>query len=100
MSMLSFEYTWLALCFYEFATFIYFIITGYYFQPLPTNPYTLLASDLDLDEEIVFSLSDTGNEKGSIVDSSDFDINQSENQDVSLLEGTHKIKRRNVEDIV
>lgn len=42
--------------FSETATLIYFIITGYYFQPMPTNPYLLLSTDNDGDEDILFSV--------------------------------------------
>lgn len=56
LSMLVFKYSWLAELFSELATLVYFIVTGYYFQPMPTNPYLLLSTDNDQDEDILFSV--------------------------------------------
>lgn len=57
LSTLSYKYSWVAEFQSEFVTLIYFIVTGYYFQPMPTNPYLLLSSDqADLEEDILFSV--------------------------------------------
>jgi hypothetical protein len=56
LSMLVFKYSWLAELFSELATLVYFIVTGYYFQPMPANPYLLLSADADQEEDILFSV--------------------------------------------
>lgn len=56
LSMLVFKHSWLAELFSELATLVYFIVTGYYFQPMPTNPYLLLSTDNDQEEDILFSV--------------------------------------------
>lgn len=56
LSMLVFKYSWLAELFAELATLVYFSVTGYYFQPMPTNPYLLLSTDTDQEEDILFSV--------------------------------------------
>lgn len=56
LSMVVYRYSWLAELFSELATLVYFITTGYYFQPIPANPYLLLSADNDQDEDILFSV--------------------------------------------
>lgn len=95
LSMLTFRYSWLAELVTEVSTLIYFVITGYYFQPMPTNPYLLLSSDNDLEEDILFSL-----------DSHDMraihhnDANLPEDKKTLLDEEDQKVTRRVVEEIV
>lgn len=96
LSMLSYRYSWLAELVSEFSTLIYFIITGYYFQPMPTNPYLLLSSDMDFDEDILFSVDATENHQQLQ------DISEKSDQDRSTLldTGDQKVTRRVVEDLV
>lgn len=96
LSMLSYRYSWLAELVNEFSTLIYFIITGHYFQPMPTNPYLLLSSDNDLDEDVLFSV-DSPDTLGTQLN--DLADNQ---QDTSILlnEGKQKVTRRVIEEIV
>lgn len=98
LSMLSYKYSWLAELFSELATLVYFIVTGYYFQPLPSNPYLLLSTDNDQDEDILFSV-DAQEMNGTR--SGDSDLQQ---QDKSALlgdsaDGTTRT-RRVVEEFV
>lgn len=96
LSMLSYRYSWLAELVSEFSTLIYFIITGYYFQPMPTNPYLLLSTDMDFEEDILFR-----------VDACDphqelKELSEKPDQDTSALldDGEQKVTRRVVEELV
>lgn len=95
LSMLTFRYSWLAELVTEVSTLIYFIITGYYFQPMPTNPYLLLSSDNDLEEDILFSL-----DAHDMSDIHHNDTTLSEDKKALLDEGNQKVTRRVVEEIV
>lgn len=99
LSILSYKYSWLADLVSEFATLIYFITTGYYFQPIPTNPYLLLSSENDLEEDILFSLDGAHDIEGATRLN---DINDSEIHDRNTLldEGKQKMTRRVIDDIV
>lgn len=44
-----FQYEWLDELFKEQATIVFFIITGYKFQPVPNNPYLQVPTE---DEEV------------------------------------------------
>lgn len=94
LSMLTYKYSWLAELVYEFSTLIYFVITGHYFQPMPTNPYLLLSTDNDLDEDILFSV-DCPETLGTKMD----DLN-SKDTSTLLDENKQKVTRRIVEEIV
>lgn len=89
LSMLSYKHTWMAELVSELATLVYFVITGYYFQPMPTNPYLLLSSDNDLEEDILFSLDshDVTNKELKV------ETTEDDGQD-------RKVTRRLIEDIV
>lgn len=96
LSMLSYRYSWLAELVNEFSTLIYFIITGHYFQPMPTNPYLLLSTDNDLDEDVLFSVDSPDTVGTRLNDMTDRE------QDTSTLldEGKQKVTRRVIEEIV
>lgn len=48
-----FNYEWLAQFFQHAATLIFFILTGYHFQPTTSNPYyQLLQDEIEMDEEV------------------------------------------------
>ncbi|OTF81715.1 seven transmembrane receptor-like protein [Euroglyphus maynei] len=48
-----FNYEWLAQFFQHSATLIFFILTGYHFQPITSNPYyQLLQDEIEMDEEV------------------------------------------------
>jgi hypothetical protein len=101
LSMLVFKYSWLAELFSELATLVYFIVTGYYFQPMPTNPYLLLSTDNDQEEDILFSVD------AHEFDRSHMDMDMDQQQDKSALlegggEGSEKTKvtRRIIEEFV
>lgn len=99
LSMLSYRYAWLAELVSEFATLIYFIVTGYYFQPMPTNPYLLLSSEAnDFEEDILFSL-DAHEMSQSRLDSANGAFNDSD-KDNLLKDGERRVVRRNVEEVV
>lgn len=50
-----FNYEWLAQFFQHAATLIFFILTGYHFQPTTSNPYyQLLQDEIEMDEEVLF----------------------------------------------
>lgn len=87
LSILTYRYSWLADLVSEFATLIYFITTGYYFQPMPTNPYLLLSSDNDLEEDILFSVDNP-------------ELSQMEDRNTLLDEGKKVTRRLMEEDIV
>lgn len=89
LSMLTFRYSWVAELVSELATFIYFVITGYYFQPIPTNPYLLLSTDYDLEEDILFSM-----------DAHDMANTSPDYKDYDDKDGNTKVTRRLIEDIV
>lgn len=94
LSMLSYRYSWLAELVNEFSTLIYFTITGHYFQPMPTNPYLLLSTDNDLEEDVLFSSSDAfGTQLNDMID-------QREDTSTLLNEGKQKVTRRVIEEIV
>lgn len=59
LSSLVYKYSWLAELFSEMATLVYLVITGYYFQPMQTNPYLLLSTENDFEEDILFSVDGT-----------------------------------------
>ena len=40
-----FQYSWLDAMFREFATYVFFVLTGYRFRPANSNPYFLLHDD-------------------------------------------------------
>lgn len=99
LSVLAYKYSWLAELFTEMATLIYLVITGYYFQPMQTNPYLLLSSENDFEEDILFSV-DAHDLNGTQMEEM---RNSGESQDRSTLldeEGKTKKKRRVVEDFV
>ncbi|KAI7695675.1 hypothetical protein SSS_05942 [Sarcoptes scabiei] len=49
-----FNYLWLDAFFQHFATLIFFILTGYHFQPASSNPYyQLTQEEIEMDEELV-----------------------------------------------
>uniref|UniRef100_A0A6G1SAZ3 Protein GPR107 n=1 Tax=Aceria tosichella TaxID=561515 RepID=A0A6G1SAZ3_9ACAR len=96
LSMLVFKYSWLAELFSELATLVYFSVTGYYFQPMPTNPYLLLSTDPDQEEDILFSVdahefdrspTDKRHDKGAWIRGGSEDSDQA------------KVTRRVVEDV-
>lgn len=89
LSMVVYKYSWLAELFSELATLIYFIITGYYFQPLPTNPYLLLSTDNDQEEDILFSV-DAQELNGTQMD----EFDQGPEDKGALLEGEADKTRR------
>ena len=47
-----FQYEWLDELFKELATLVFFVITGYKFQPAPDNPYLQVPTEEDEDEEV------------------------------------------------
>lgn len=48
-----FNYEWLEAFFQHAATLVFFILTGYQFQPTASNPYyQLLQEDIEMDEEV------------------------------------------------
>lgn len=48
-----FKYEWLDAFFQHSATLVFFILTGYHFQPAASNPYyQLLQEDIEMDEEV------------------------------------------------
>lgn len=48
-----FNLEWLSQLFQHLATLIFFLLTGYHFQPITTNPYyQLLQDDIEMDEEV------------------------------------------------
>jgi len=49
---LPFRLTWLGQLFQELATFIFFVVTGYLFRPVPENPYLKVDTGDDDDEDI------------------------------------------------
>lgn len=50
---LPFRYEWVYSMFQHGSTFIFFIFTGYQFQPTSTNPYhQLLQEEIEMDEEV------------------------------------------------
>ncbi|XP_027198443.2 protein GPR107 [Dermatophagoides pteronyssinus] len=50
-----FNLEWLSQLFQHLATLIFFLLTGYHFQPITTNPYyQLLQDDIEMDEEVLF----------------------------------------------
>lgn len=50
---LPFRYEWVYAMFQHGSTFIFFIFTGYQFQPTSTNPYhQLLQEEIEMDEEM------------------------------------------------
>ncbi|KAI7695679.1 hypothetical protein SSS_05942 [Sarcoptes scabiei] len=50
-----FNYLWLDAFFQHFATLIFFILTGYHFQPASSNPYyQLTQEEIEMDEEVLF----------------------------------------------
>ncbi|CAG2181388.1 unnamed protein product [Oppiella nova] len=57
-----FQYEWLNVFFQHSATLLFFLLTGYHFQPTSTNPYFQLAlSDEDLElEEVLFVQPNSG----------------------------------------
>lgn len=105
LSMLSYRYSWLAELIGELATLIYFIVTGTYFQPVPTNPYLLLSTDNDQEEDILFSVD--AREMSRLDDhnvTSDARDHEIDDPESGLLEGEEsakkKVTRRLIEDIV
>lgn len=100
LSLLSHQNTWLSELFMELTTLTYFIITGYCFQPIPTNPYLLLSTENDLEEDILFSME--AYDPTRIADS---DLKDRLNTDQDeLLNGeplvkSQKVTRRTMEDI-
>jgi len=99
LAMLSYRHSWLAELVYELATLIYFIITGYYFQPQPTNPYLLLSSDTDLDEDILFSLD--AHEMSTVPADGTTETDQADQEALLDEDGKQRKKtRRLVENIV
>lgn len=98
LSMLSYRYAWLAELVSEFATLVYFIVTGYYFQPMPTNPYLLLSSEVnEFEEDILFSL-DAHEMNGTA--SADEKNTRDSDHDNLLENGERRVVRRNVEEMV
>lgn len=92
LSILTFRYSWLAELGSELVTLMYFIVTGCYFQPIPMNPYLLLSSENDQEEDILFSMSShttSNNQIEYVNDDSEM------SKDVDRL-----VTRRHVEDIV
>lgn len=49
----AFQYAWLDEMFHEMATYVFFVLTGYKFRPLPQNPYFQVDSDDDDEVEIL-----------------------------------------------
>lgn len=99
LSMLSYRYAWLAELVSEFATLVYFVVTGYYFQPMPTNPYLLLSNDVnELEEDILFSR-DACEMNHSRIDGSSDEIKDSDHDNL-LKDGERRIVRRNIEEVV
>lgn len=104
ISMLSYRYSWLAQLIGELVTLIYFIVTGMYFQPVPTNPYLLLSTDNDQEEDILFSVD--AQEMSRLGDENLLDTKNQETEDLEsgLLDGGEgvrkKVVRRLVDDIV
>lgn len=50
-----FNYNWLDQLFQHVATLVFFIFTGYRFQPASSNPYyQLLQEEMEMDEEVLF----------------------------------------------
>lgn len=95
LSVLSFRYSWLADLVTEISTFVYFIVTGCYFQPVPTNPYLLLSTDNDLDEDVLFSMETYDGNTGP-----DEVAYKGTNQSTNEGEGQQKVIRRLIDDIV
>jgi len=59
---LPFQYIWLKVFFEEFATLVFYVLTGYQFRPAEDNPYVKLSqNEEDGDEE--FGLLDEGPER-------------------------------------
>lgn len=47
-----FQYTWLCVVFKEISTVIFFLVTGYKFQPASNNPYLQVATESDDEVEM------------------------------------------------
>ena len=47
-----FRYKWLCVVFKEISTIIFFIVTGYKFQPASNNPYLQVATESDDEVEM------------------------------------------------
>lgn len=104
LSMLSYRYSWLAELIGELATLIYFIITGMYFQPVPTNPYLLLSTDNDQEEDILFSVDAQEMSRLDDKDNANTKEQGVEDPESVLLDGEvvvrKKVTRRLIDDIV
>jgi len=54
---LPFQYEWMDVFCQHAAIFVFFVLTGYHFQPTPQNPYFRVAQDDDLEmEEVLFEV--------------------------------------------
>lgn len=54
---LPFQYEWMDVFCQHAAIFVFFVLTGYHFQPTPQNPYFRVAQDEDLEmEEVLFEV--------------------------------------------
>jgi len=96
LSMLAYKHSWLSELFAELVTLIYFVVTGYYFQPMPMNPYLLLSSDTDTEEDILFSVDAHEMDQGTRFDNhTDANALLADKNDESKT-----TKRRNVEELV
>ncbi|KAL5277888.1 GPR107 family protein [Megaselia abdita] len=49
----AFQYAWLDEMFHEMATYVFFVLTGYKFRPLPQNPYFQVDTDDEDEEEVL-----------------------------------------------
>uniref|UniRef100_T1GH48 GOST seven transmembrane domain-containing protein n=1 Tax=Megaselia scalaris TaxID=36166 RepID=T1GH48_MEGSC len=49
----AFQYAWLDEMFHEMATYVFFVLTGYKFRPLPQHPYFQVDSDDDDEVDIL-----------------------------------------------
>lgn len=59
----AFQYTWLDEMFREMATFVFFVMTGYKFRPVPQHPYFSMGDESDDDDEVEI-LTQTGLTQG------------------------------------
>lgn len=53
----AFQYAWLDEMFHEMATYVFFVLTGYKFRPLPQHPYFQVDTEDDDDEVEILTTS-------------------------------------------